>query len=335
MTDSTTTPIRARVRAVGTALPERVLTNAELERMVETNDEWIVSRTGIRERRIAEPGTPLSALVTPACQQCLDQTGISPDEIDGIIVATITGDHVMPATANIVQHQLGCTRAFAFDLGNACNGFVAALSTASSFIEAGRAKHILVVGADIMSSLVDYEDRNTCILFGDGAGAVLVSAGTADGPGIAGFKMGSDGGHADLLCVPCSGSAMRPTPHALAAGEHYLKQDGRNVFKHAVRRMADVSTALLAELGLTGDDVDLLVPHQANRRIIEPTARRAGIPLDKVVINLDRVANTTGATIPLALAHAEANGRLTTGTRILLAAFGGGFAWGACYFTWG
>lgn len=325
---------RAQVVAVGTAVPDRRLTNADLERMVETNDEWIVSRTGIRERRVAEPGTPLSALAVPAAASCLAKAGVSADAIDGIICATITGDHVMPATANIVQDRIGATRAWAYDLVNACNGFVAALATAQAFVVSGGAERILVIGGDVMSSVIDYTDRNTCILFGDGAGAVLVEAGTG-GYGIDGFEMGSDGAHGDLLSIPSSGSALPPSPAALAAGAHYLKQDGRDVFRHAVRRMAQVATDLLGRLGLDGDAVDLLVPHQANRRIIEPTARRLGLPMRRVVINIDSVANTTAGTIPLALAAAEADGRLRAGTRVLLVAFGGGFAWGACYLTWG
>ena len=329
------TAFRAQCVAVGSALPERRLTNAELERMVETNDEWIVSRTGIRERRIAEPGSGLCALALPAARQCLERAGVSANTLDGIIVATISGDHVMPATANLLQHQLGATKAFGFDLLNACNGFVAALSTAAAFIESGHSKRILVVGGDIMSTLLDYRDRNTCILFGDGCGAVLLEAGPADGPGIIGFEMHSDGGGGNDLIIPCSGSAHLANPEALARGEQFVKQNGRVVFTQAVRRMCEVCVSLMKQLKLTVDDIDLLVPHQANLRIIEPTASRLGLPMSKVVINIDRVANTTAGTIPLALADAFANGRLTTGTRVLLAAFGGGLTWGSLYLTWG
>ena len=326
---------RAQCVAVGSALPERRLTNAELERMVETNDEWIVSRTGIRERRIAEPGSGLCALALPAARQCLERAGVSADMLDGIIVATISGDHVMPATANLLQHQLGATKAFGFDLLNACNGFVAALSTATAFIESGHSKRILVVGGDIMSTLLDYRDRNTCILFGDGCGAVLLEAGPADGPGIFGFEMHSDGGGGSDLIIPCSGSAHLANPEALARGEQFVKQNGRVVFTQAVRRMSEVCASLMKQLQLTVADIDLLVPHQANLRIIEPIANRLGLPMDKVVINIDRVANTTAGTIPLALGDAFADGRLKTGTRVLLAAFGGGLTWGSLYLTWG
>lgn len=326
---------RARIVAVGTALPERRLTNADLERMVDTDDEWIVTRTGIRERRVVEPGTPLSQLAEPAARACLERAGVPAAELDGIVVATITGDHVMPATANLLQDRLGATRAWGYDLVNACNGFVAALANAAAMIESGRARRILVVGGDIMSSVVDYRDRSTCILFGDGAGAVLLEAGEADGPGIVDFELRSDGSGGELLVIPCSGSAMPPDERALAEGQHYVKQAGREVFQHAVRRMAEVCEELLDRLGLGPDDVDLLVPHQANLRIIEPTARRIGLPMERVAVNIERVANTTAATIPLALADAERDGRLRPGTRVLLVAFGGGFAWGAAYLTWG
>jgi 3-oxoacyl-[acyl-carrier-protein] synthase-3 len=328
-------PYRAQIVAVGSALPERRLTNADLERMVETTDEWIVTRTGIRERRIAEPGQGLMSLAVPASIQCLERAGVAAEAIDGIIVATISGDYVMPSTANLLQHRLKAAKAWGFDLLNACNGFVTALATASAFIEAGRAKRILVVGGDVMSTLIDYRDRNTCILFGDGCGAVLLEAGPIDGPGIIGCELHSDGAGGDDLNIPCSGSAMPSSQETLAAGQHFLKQNGRAVFTQAIRRMAEVSSNLLSSLNLGCSDVDLLVPHQANLRIIEPTAERLGLPMSKVVVNIDRVANTTAGTIPLALSDALADGRLRAGSRVLLVAFGGGLTWGACYLTWG
>jgi 3-oxoacyl-[acyl-carrier-protein] synthase-3 len=303
--------------------------------MVETSEEWIVTRTGIRERRIAEPGQPLSDFALPAAQECLRRAGAQPADVDGIIVATITGDYAMPATANILQHRLGATRAWGYDLLNACNGFIAALATAAAFVEAGRARRILVVGGDLISTIVDYRDRNTCILFGDGCGAVLVEAGDPDGHGVVGFEMHSDGSGGPDLMIPSSGSAMPPTAESIARGDHYVKQKGVPVFQQAIRRMAEVCESLLGRLGLSGADVDLLVPHQANRRIIEPTAKRLGLPMDKVVMNIDRVANTTAASIPLALHDALSDGRLRPGTRVLMAAFGGGLTWGACYLTWG
>lgn len=326
---------RARCIAVGTGLPERRLTNLDMERMVDTTDQWIVERTGVRERRLVAPGQTLSQLAETAGRDCLERAGVAATELDGIIIATITGDYVMPATANLVQHRLGATKAWGFDLLNACNGFVTALSTATAFIESGRARRILVIGGDVMSTVVDYTDRNTCILFGDGAGAVLVEAGPDDGNGVLGFEMHSDGSSAEELIIPASGSARPKTPEALAAKEQFLKQNGKVVFQHAVRRMAEVAESLMHTLKLTSADIDLLVPHQANVRIIEPTARRLGLPMERVVVNIDRVANTTGATIPLALADAEADGRLRQGSRVMLAAFGGGLAWGACYLRWG
>ncbi len=326
---------RARVVAVAGHLPERVLTNAMLEDMVDTCDEWITSRTGIRERHIAAPGTSVSDLLLPAAQRCLERAEIEADQLDGIIVGTITPDHVIPATGNVLQHKLKASRAWAFDLINACNGFIAALSCAASWIESGRAQRILVCGADVMSSLVDYQDRETCILFGDGAGCVVVEAGTADGPGIIDLLMGSDGSGAANLCVPASGSAEPINGEVLSQRRQFLHQDGQVVFKHAVRRMAEAADELMQRLHLTGDDIDLLVPHQANRRIIEPTARRLGIGMDKVIMNLELCGNTTGATIPLALNDAWQEGRLTDGCRVMLVAFGGGFAWGSCYLVWG
>jgi 3-oxoacyl-[acyl-carrier-protein] synthase-3 len=326
---------RAQVVAVGAAVPSRRVSNAELAARLDTSDEWIVSRTGIRERRLCEPGQGLISLAEPAARDCLAKAGVEAAALDGIIVATITPDMVMPATANLLQHRLGAARAWAFDLTNACNGFVAALANATTWIESGRARRILVVGGDVMSSLVDWNDRNTCVLFGDGCGAVLVEAGPADGRGVIGIEMHSDGGPADELCIPASGSARPRTAEALARGEHLLKQNGKVVFQHAVRRMAEVATSLMRAHGLGADDIDLVVPHQANLRIIEPTAERIGVPMAKVVVNLDRLGNTTAATIPLALADAESDGRLRPGSRILLVAFGGGLTWGATYLTWG
>ncbi len=326
---------RAQLVAIGTALPERRLTNAELASRLDTTEEWIVSRTGIRERRICEPGQSLMTLAEPAARKCLERAGVSAADIDGIIVATITSNMVMPATANLLQHAIGASRAWAFDVTNACNGFIAALANATTWIESGRARRILVVGGDIMSTLIDWRDRNTAVLFGDGCAAVLVEAGPAEGRGVIGLEMHSDGGPAAELCVPCSGSGMPATPEALARGDQFLKQNGKMVFTHAVRRMAEVATSLMHTHSLTAADIDLVVPHQANLRIIMPTAERIGVPMSKVVVNLDRLGNTTAATIPLALADAEADGRLVAGSRVLLVAFGGGLTWGAAYLTWG
>ena len=323
-------PFRARCVAVGTCLPERRLTNADLERLVETNDEWIVSRTGIHERRIADDGTTCADLAERAGRACLEKAGVAATDLDGIIVATITGDSRMPAVANLVQQRLGADRAWGYDLLNACNGFLAGIATATAFLESGRAARILVIGADVMSRIVDYTDRNTCVLFGDGAGAVLMERGEGEGNKVGGFRMHSDGAGGAELCLPGSGTVP------LADGQKpTVQQNGRTVFSHAVRRMAEVAQRCLKDQGLTGDDVDLVVPHQANLRIIESTAERLGVPMSRVVVNIDRVGNTTGATLPLALAQAVEDGRLVPGSRVLLCAFGGGFTWGACYLTWG
>ena len=319
---------RAQCVALGSAIPDRRLTNADLAKSVSTTDEWIRSRTGICERRIVEPGTPLSVLAIAAARDCLTRANVDPTTVDGIILATITGDYLMPATANLVQAGIGASRAWAFDLVNACNGFLSAMTVATSFIESGRARRLLVLGGDVMSSVIDPTDRNTCILFGDGCGAALVEAGTGTG-GVVGFRMRSDGTGANDLIIPNSGSKREPER------KQVVFQNGRTVFTHAVRAMAEIAGDLMAELGLTGDDIDLLVPHQANLRIIEATAERCGLPMDKVVVNIDRLGNTTGATLPLALAEAQADGRLTDGTRVLLVAFGGGYSWGACYLIWG
>ncbi|MCS6970655.1 MAG: beta-ketoacyl-ACP synthase III [Planctomycetota bacterium] len=326
---------RAQLVAIGTAVPERRLTNDDLAARVATSDAWIVARTGIRERRICEPGTGLSRLAVPAAQRCLQRAGVAAQDLDGIIVATITPDMVMPATANLVQHQLGACRAWGFDLANACNGFVAALACATAWIESGRARRVLIIGGDIMSSIVDWDDRATCVLFGDGCGAVLVEAGPPDGPGVRSCQLWSDGSGGADLCVPLSGSAMPKTAEALARRDHCLKQQGRTVFAHAVRRMSEAAQSILRQEGLSAADLDLVVPHQANLRIIEPMAERLGVPMSKVVVNLERYGNTTAATIPLALADAEAEGRLRAGSRVLLVAFGGGYAWGAAYVVWG
>ncbi|NRA39959.1 MAG: ketoacyl-ACP synthase III [Planctomycetes bacterium] len=335
MSASSKVQYRAQCVAVSSALPEKRLTNADIEKLVDTNDEWIVSRTGIRERRIAEPGTPLSHFATIAAKDCLEKAGVNAAEIDGIIIGTVTGDHLMPTTANIVQKAIGADNAFAYDLANACNGFVAALSTATSFIESGHSKKILVFGGDIMSSVINYEDRNTCILFGDGCGCVLLEAGPADGPGIFDFELHSDGAGADTLILPSPGSAVPISEEAIAQKKHYITQDGRAVFPQAVRRMTEVSGSLMEKFNLSNDDIDILVPHQANLRIIEPIARRLNLSMDKVIVNIDRVANTTAGTIPLALHDAERAWRLNDGTRVFLVAFGGGFSWGALYLTWG
>lgn len=326
---------RAQCVAVGRGLPERRVGNSELESLVETSDAWIVSRTGIRERRLVDPGTRLSDLATMAARDCLERAEVAASEIDGIVCATCTGDHTMPATANLLQARLGAGRAWGFDVLNACNGFLAGLAAGACWIECGRARRILVVGGDLMSTVIDWRDRNTCILFGDGCGAVLLEAGPADGPGLTALHLASDGSGGPLLEIPASGSAMPVDAAAIARGDHYLKQQGRAVFTHAVRRMYESCAAVLGDLGLTTADIDLLVPHQANLRIIEAVAERLDLPMERVVVNIDRLGNTTAGTVPLALADAEDSGRLVAGSRVLITTFGAGFAWGAAHCIWG
>jgi 3-oxoacyl-[acyl-carrier-protein] synthase-3 len=311
------------------------LSNADLEQMVDTSDEWIRTRTGIQERRLIATGERLSDLAVAAGKECLEQADCDPSTVDGIILATSTADQSMPATANLIQHRLGISGAWGFDLVNACNGFVAALATAAAFIESGRCKRILLLAGDVMSPYLDFTDRNTCILFGDGCGAVLLEAGVPDGPGIIDVIMHSDGAHGDLLQIPCSGSAMPATAEVLADGQQYLKQDGRQVFSHAVRRMAEACDEILERVGVGHEAIDLLVPHQANIRIMDAVARRLNLPKERMVANIHRLGNTTAGTVPLALRDAADDGRLVSGSRVLVTTFGAGFAWGAAYLTWG
>ena len=323
---------RAAITAVGHFLPEERLTNAELERMVDTNDEWIRSRTGIRERRILrDPAKATSYMATRAAQEALDHRGLSPDDIDVILVATVTPDRVFPATACLVQDQIGASNAWGFDLSAACSGFLFALSTGARFIEAGAHERVLVIGADKMSAIVDYTDRTTCILFGDGAGAVLLEPTDGD-DGIIDSVHHVDGSGTDFLKMEAGGS-LRPASHETVDKRmHAVRQEGRQVFRFAVRGMADVAAEVMERNGLEGDDVDYLVPHQANLRIIDATANRMGIGQEKVMINIDRYGNTTAATIPLCLYDWEP--LLRPGDDLVLAAFGGGFTWGATYLRW-
>jgi 3-oxoacyl-[acyl-carrier-protein] synthase III len=324
--------VRAAITAVGHYLPEERLTNAELEQMVETNDEWIRTRTGIRERRIlTDPNKATSFMAAQAAREVIEKRGIDADEIEAIIVASVTPDYFCPATACLVQAEIGATRAWGFDILAACSGFLFALSTGASFIESGRHKKVLVIGADKMSTIVDYADRNTCILFGDGAGAVLLEPDTSDN-GLVDSIERTDGRNWEWLCMPGGGSACPPTHESLDNRLHYLRQEGRSVFKLAVEGMADVTAEIMTRNGLKGEDVKYLVPHQANWRIIEATAKRAGIEPEKVMMNIERYGNTTAGTIPLCLYDWESE--LRAGDNLILAAFGGGFTWGAAYVKW-
>ncbi|MEM1268852.1 MAG: beta-ketoacyl-ACP synthase III [Bacteroidota bacterium] len=322
---------RAAITAVGHYLPDYRLTNQELEGMVDTNDEWIRTRTGIIERRILkDPDKATAFMATEAAREALSKRGVSPEEIDLIIVATVTPDMVFPATACLVQANLGASKAWGFDVSAACSGFLYALTTGAQFIESGRHQRVLVIGADTMSRIIDYTDRNTCILFGDAAGAVLLEP--SDTHGLVDSVEFVDGSSADALCMPAGGSLRPATHETVDARLHFARQDGRTVFKAAVAGMADAVVSVMDRNGLTGDDIRYLVPHQANLRIIAATARRMGVGDEKVMVNISRYGNTTAATIPLCLYDYE--DQLNLGDKLVLAAFGGGFTAGAAYLTW-
>jgi 3-oxoacyl-[acyl-carrier-protein] synthase III len=324
--------ITAAITAVGGYVPETKLTNFDLEKMVDTNDEWIRSRTGISERRILkEPGKGSSDMAVPAIEEILRKKNLDPKEIDCIICATVTPDMVFPATANIIADKIGATNAWGYDLSAACSGFLFALSSGAMYIESGRFKKVIVVGVDKMSAIVDYTDRATCIIFGDGAGAVLLEA-SEDGLGIQDSILKSDGSGRHYLHMKAGGSVKPATAETVAAREHFAYQEGQAVFKFAVKGMADVSAELLERNNLTGEDIAWLVPHQANLRIIDATANRMGLDKEKVMINIQKYGNTTAATLPLCLWDWE--NQLKKGDKIVLAAFGGGFTWGATLLTW-
>jgi 3-oxoacyl-[acyl-carrier-protein] synthase III len=322
---------RAAITGIGHYLPDYVLTNTELEKYVETNDEWIRSRTGISERRILkDPEKATSFMGAEASLEALKDAGVAPEEIDAIIVATVTPDYMFPAAAALVQKKIGAVNAYAFDLSAACSGFLYALSTGAMMIESGRAKKVIVAGADKMSAIVDYQDRTTCILFGDAAGAVVLEE--AASGGIIDFVHHTEGDEECMLYQPAGGSRYPATVETVKNRMHYIRQDGRSVFKKATEGMADVSLEIMQRNNLTGDDVAWLVPHQANLRIIDATARRMGLSSDKVMINIGKYGNTTAATIPLCLY--DWKDQLNKGDKIILSAFGGGLTWGAVYLEW-
>ncbi len=323
----------AAITAVGGYVPEYRLTNAELEKMVDTNDEWIKTRTGISERRILKgEGKGSSDLAVPAVLELCKKRGISPAEIDCLICATVTPDMVFPATGNIICDKIGATNAFSFDIMAACSGFLYAVTTATAFIESGRYKKVVVVGVDKMSSIVDYSDRTTCIIFGDGAGAILLEP-TTESVGVMDSLLKSDGSGSKFLHMKAGGSVKPSTVETVLAKEHFVYQEGQAVFKFAVKGMADVSYELMERNNLTADDIAWLVPHQANLRIIDATANRMGLPKEKVMINIQKFGNTTAGTLPLCLWEWEK--QLKKGDNIILAAFGGGFTWGATWVKWG
>jgi 3-oxoacyl-[acyl-carrier-protein] synthase III len=322
----------AAITGVNGYVPDYVLTNTELEKMVDTNDEWIVSRTGIKERRILKgEGLGTSYMGAKAVKGLLEKTGNKPEDIDLLICATVTPDYFFPSTANLICHQVGINNKASYDLAAACSGFINALSTGAMCIESGRYKKVIVVGADKMSAIVDYTDRTTCVLFGDGAGAVLLEP-SADEDGIQDFILKSDASGGDYLIQKGGGSVNPPSHETVDKKMHYIFQEGPSVFKFAVVNMADVSAEIMERNNLTGDDIAYLVPHQANKRIIDATARRMGIGEEKVMLNIQKYGNTTAATIPLCLWDFES--KLKKGDNLILAAFGGGFTWGSVYIKW-
>jgi 3-oxoacyl-[acyl-carrier-protein] synthase III len=333
---------RVKISALGTYVPPRLLTNADLEKMVDTNDEWIMSRVGIRERHIVDKGVATSDLAAEAAKKALAERGIPASDLDAIIVATVTPDMLFPATACLVQHKIGAHKVWGFDLSAGCSQFVYALQVGAQFVQSGAHKKVMVIGADVMSSIIDYTDRATCVIFGDGAGAVIVEptgeasdkATDKESFGMIDFLHEVDGAGGVSLYMPGGGSLNPPSHETVDKKMHYVHQDGQAVFKYAVRKMAEVCDEILKRNGLTGTDIDLFIPHQANLRIINATADRVKLRPESIVINIDRYGNTTGATIPLAMETARQDGRLKKGSLVLLAAVGAGFTAGATLLRW-
>jgi 3-oxoacyl-[acyl-carrier-protein] synthase-3 len=324
-----------RIASLATYVPPRVLTNADLEKLVDTNNDWIMQRVGIRERHIAAPGVGTSDLGKEAALLAIERAGITPEDIGVIITGTVTPDMMFPSTACLIQHKIGAHHAWGFDLSAACSAFTFSLTTASQLVATGAHEHALVVGADVMSSIIDYKDRATCVLFGDGAGAVVVSA-AKDGEGsILDFEHEIDGSGGDALFMPAGGSLRPPSHETVDRRMHYVKQDGRAVFKFAVRKTEEIARRILTRNGLKPSDLDLFISHQANRRIVESATEKLGLGPDKTLINIDRFGNTTAATIPLALNDAVCAGRLKKGDLVLLASVGAGFTVGAVLLRWG
>jgi len=326
---------RARISSLATYVPPKVLTNADLEKMVDTSDEWIRQRTGIRERHIVDPGVATSDLAAEAAKVAIARAGLTPDEIDFIVVGTTTPDMLFPSTACLVQHKIGATRAWGFDLFAACSGFTYAVTTAAQMVSTGASKHALVIGADVMSSIIDYTDRTTCVIFGDGAGAAVVEATAEPDIGIIDFENYIDGSGGGALCMPAGGSLRPASIETVQQRQHYVKQDGGAVFKFAVRNTEEACRRILQRNNLEASCIDLLVSHQANRRIILSAAEKLGLPDEKVVINIEKFGNTTAATIPLALSDAVADGRLKRGDLLLMVSVGAGFTVGALLLKWG
>jgi len=331
-----TTPTRVRVQisALGTYVPPRLLTNADLEKMVDTTDEWILARVGIRERHIVEKGVATSDLAVEAAKKALAQRGLTPTDLDAIIVGTVTPDFFFPSTACLVQHKLGATGVWGFDLSAACSAFIYAVQTGAQFIATGTHKRILVIGADVMSSVIDYTDRATCVIFGDGAGAVILEPADDDSVGLIDFIHEIDGSGGCSLYMPGGGSLNPSSRETVDKRMHYVHQDGQQVFKFAVRKQTEACLKLLERNGLKGSDIDVFIPHQANLRIINATADRLGLRPESVIVNIDRFGNTTAGTIPLAMNTAIEEGKLKKGNLVLMAAVGAGFTVGAALLRW-
>jgi len=327
-------PETVTISGLGTYLPSRVLRNEDLKELFDTSDQWISQRTGIRERRIAEPGMASSDLGVPAARAALADAGLGAEEVDMIVTATISPDQLMPATASRIAHELGAVNSGAMDLSAGCTGFVYALATATGMVSAGICGNVLVVGAETISRILDWEDRSTAVLFGDGAGAAVVSPASGLGR-ILGFDLGNDGSGADMLAIPAGGSRLPADHETVSKRQHYLKMNGREVFRFATRAIHDSAVRVLDKCGRSASDVDLFIPHQANMRIIEVAAKKVGIPEGKMYTNLQRYGNTSCASIPLCLAEAGEEGRLREGDLILLAGFGAGLTWGCCLLEWG
>jgi len=322
------------IRAVGAYYPPRVLTNQDLEKMVDTSDEWIRTRTGIRERHIADPETASSDMAYMAAQRAMETAGWKAEDLDIIMVGTVTPDYIFPSCACTLQGKLGAVNAAAFDLSAACTGFIYGMNLARALILSGEARRILLVGVETLSRITDYEDRSTCILFGDAAGAAVIEGSSQEGQGILSVVIGSDGDQGDLLYMPAGGSRRPASSETLAAREHYLHMAGNEVFKIAVRGMESIARKAIDRAGCSVDDIDLLVPHQANIRIIDATAKRLGVPSERVEITIDRFGNTSAASIPLTIYEAIQAGRLTEGQTLAMVAFGGGLTWGAAVVRW-
>tara|TARA_Y100000590_G_scaffold443871_1_gene573882 strand:- start:4243 stop:5232 length:990 start_codon:yes stop_codon:yes gene_type:complete len=325
--------MNATITATAHYVPEKILTNHDLEKIIDTSDEWIQSRTGITQRHIVGKNEATSDLCTQIAKQLLEKRGLSSDEIQIIIICTCTPDYFAPSTAALVQNNIGASKAWGFDLSGACTGFLYGLETGAKFIESGQYQRVMVIGVDSMSTIMDYTDRNICVLFGDGGGGAILES-TITEMGIIDSILRIDGSGADYLIMPGGGSRQPATVKSIKSRQHYLKQDGKTVYKFAVKGMADVSKDILTRNNLTGDDISLFIPHQANKRIIDATAARCGLSEDKVLINIGKYGNTTAGTIPLALSEAVDDGRLNNGNILLLAAFGAGFTWGSMLIKW-